>query len=113
MGPCYAAGQTGLATEVEVTVELREKNTQGDAGWIPQADFTTKLTSKHLTETVLMWSGVVTLPHDRGSKPCRLVIREYEQLAADERESQGQPAGAFFIAYRRERRLVYADSIEL
>jgi len=55
------------------------------------------------------WSGAVTLPAPRGSKPFRLVIRESESFIVD-----GEPGRVGDVLQRpTEWRLVFAETLEL
>jgi hypothetical protein len=82
----------------------------GDAGlplWIPMGD--TELsppdTSQGIANT--FWKGAITLPLARGTRPMRLVIREFERLPADDFD-RGDIGAHRFVD-----RLVYADVLEL
>jgi hypothetical protein len=65
---------------VVVTVEHREPGIPGELGWTPVGEHT--LPGAGLPQDKTKWSGQVTLPAPRGSKPMRLVVREYERLSA-------------------------------
>jgi hypothetical protein len=81
----------------------------GDGGlplWIPMGD--TEL-SRDTTQGIVntLWSGAVVLPFARGTRPMRLVIREFERLPADDLDRGN--IGATRIVDR----LVFADVLEL
>ena len=93
--------------QVEVRLETHDPEIPGELGWSaawPQnAD-----AQPHYLKPVLLnqaqfsyrWDGIVPLPAARGSLPMRIAVREYEYYPGD---MQRQP----------DRRLVYADTVEL
>ncbi len=78
---------------VEVSVERRRPDGEGELGWVPVegATFPLTFTRDHSGQTI--WTGQIKLPSS--SEPLRLVIREFERLL-----EQGTQLA---------RRLVYAD----
>ncbi len=98
-----AGGQIAGPARIVVSVETKIAGMDGDLAWQPAKgvnEFTLRgvllATGKPAT-----WTGDVILPNARGSKPFRLVIREYEQY----RTVAGGAADAG--------RLVYADVLEV
>ena len=89
-GPVYDA--PGAAT-MAVTVQ-----TQAPGGaWVSK--HTTALEASAPVGPDTLWSGQITLPAPRGSRPFRLLIEEFETFTTDGQTPQ--------------RRLVYADLIDL
>ncbi len=107
-GQSYNISKVAQANVVEVTLEGRRGNVEGDLGWTPLQDGTVEL--KHMrTRSSTLWRGKVTLPTARGSRPYRLVIKEYEVLQTDTTVAV-MGRGRLMAT---ERRLVYADVIKL
>jgi hypothetical protein len=81
----------------------------GDTGlplWIPMGDTAlSRDTSQGIVNT--LWSGQVVLPFVQGTRPMRLVIREFEPLPADDSNRDDISINRFVD------RLVYADVFEL
>jgi hypothetical protein len=86
----------GTAT-ITATLEMQAPGGRGSA-WLPVADIPLTAHTFHGPDT--LWTGSVVLPAARGSRPFRLVIREFETYPTD---SSG---GA-------RQRLVYADILDL
>jgi len=112
-GPGYTASGVGKGTsEVEVSIETRRTDVPEEVGWIPVPNGTFPLAVTKVRDSEIIWSGPVTLPEPRGSKPFRLVIKEYERFAAD-------AGGSVFLAAAAVgrgstvRRLVYASVLEI
>lgn len=82
---------SSYATRSEIDVLVQEKNPalQGDLAW------STVATSTLPGAATGTWTGGITLPAARGSKPFRLVVREYE------------------LPSKGGRRLVYTDAIQI
>jgi hypothetical protein len=90
---------------MEVTLEQRrpEMPAGDDAlAWVPVPDKTIELSS-HNVRGATVWDGRLPLPQTRGQVPYRLAIREYETLVT----SRG------LLGTTTDRRLVYADTIEI
>lgn len=124
-GIAYRASAAGqFPSEVEITVETAT-GPIGDLEWIPAEDFDTVALDRlgGLGQKMWdgLWTGEVTLPHDRGSQPMRLVVREYEVLLGDGTKLPDgfDLDGATMDEIRNapepelRRRLVYADAIEI
>ncbi len=91
---------------VEVTVEQRRTDVSGDLGWVPvpNGTFALEIPTRRRGATQV-WTGEVELPEPRGSRPFRLVIREYERHLF--METDNAPSSQVV------RRLVYADVLEI
>ncbi|HWI53752.1 MAG TPA: hypothetical protein VNT01_16565 [Symbiobacteriaceae bacterium] len=110
-GPGYNQSVLGRNTsEIEVTVETRVPNVEAALGWVPASSTVYPLALAEDDGESYTWSGGVTLPEDRGSKPYRLVVREYERFLADGL-SQNFKTAAFVPP--TVRRLVYAAVLDL
>lgn len=110
-GPGYRQSQVGrISSEIEVTVETRTPNVGEDLGWVAASSTAYPLRLTEDDGDDFTWSGGVTLPTDRGQKPYRLVIREYERFLADGL-SQNFTTAAFVNPTAR--RLVYAAVLEI
>jgi hypothetical protein len=99
--------------EIEVTVERRPAADQNTLDWIPEPQATVAQTgsmpvivpqaARRGPES--LWRGTITLPEAGASVAYRLVVKEYEVFYADE--------GGSLNDTRVDRRVVYADAIEL
>ena len=87
-------------------METRSNAALGDLGWVPGKEFELKRNNASNS-----WGGAVTLPAARGSKPMRLVFKEYELFKADSKGGPGSQGTADLTAYGS--RLVYASVIEI
>lgn len=119
-----AAGQ--FPSEVEVTVEVAE-GPSGDLEWIPvensSADGLDRIGGLGRKLWDGLWAGELKLPYDRGSRPMRLVVREFEVLLGDSDTPPGGIASSIAAPSSTKpgyspntelrRRLVYADVIEI
>lgn len=103
--------------DFEVVVETRRSDiSDPDLGWVPVPDANIQLLPHKVTDMVapLLWSGVITLPEPRGSRPYRLVVKEYERhINVEVAYKTGGGAGQTITQRRYGRRVVYADAIEL
>ncbi|KXK53475.1 MAG: hypothetical protein UZ07_CHB004002758 [Chlorobi bacterium OLB7] len=103
--------------DFEVAVETRRSDiSDPDLGWVPVPDANIQLLPHKVTDMVapLLWSGVITLPEPRGSRPYRLVVKEYERhINMEVAYKTGGGAGQTITQRRYGRRVVYADAIEL
>ncbi len=86
----------GTAT-MTATLEMQVPG-RADSAWLPVADI--PLTAHTFGGPDTLWTGHVVLPAARGSRPFRLVIREFETYTVD------SPGSV-------QRRLVYADILTL
>jgi hypothetical protein len=107
-----AAARTSIpvsgGSSVEVSVETRPAG-GGELGWVLVPDSTAVLQASAGLGMRRTWSGKVTLPAPRGSKPFRLVIRESEWFIVD------GPSVVTGSAVLRQaaRRLVFAETLEV
>ncbi|MBI2322219.1 MAG: hypothetical protein HYU88_09075 [Chloroflexi bacterium] len=103
-GVSYASSAAGSGPGVvEASVEERLAGVEGDLGWVPVPGLLGRpvpLLPQPGTRGTTQWAGQVTLPAARGSRPFRLVIREFERY---------RPAAGQGLV----RRLVYADALEI
>jgi len=97
----YAHGGRGV-NRMDVTIETRDPTTPGDLGWVRahRAKYHLKLSPVDARKHLWRWEDDLKLPGARGSKPYRLVVREYERYRAD-------PPN------RWAERVVYADTAEV
>jgi hypothetical protein len=87
--------------EMDVTLEEHDPAIPGDLGWKAVTGKQENLRSNPTATPYLWrWEGDLALPEKRGSRPYRLVVREYERYAADPPD-------------RRAERVVYVDTVEL
>jgi hypothetical protein len=97
-------------TFMEVSVEERRPDMEGDLGWQPApASAATVIADRVRTIDTVLWQGRVKLPADRTPGRFRLVIKEWESWLDDAAVAginvpEPQP---------RARRLVYADILKL
>lgn len=111
-GPAYSASHAGQSTsEVEVSVEKRSSVADEALCWIPASKDAFALQPVPGSNSTTVWSGDVTLPESLSSGSFRLVIREYERF----RVEGGKSLDLDNITWvsNTERRLVYADVLEL
>lgn len=103
--------------DFEVIVETRRSDINDpDLGWVPVPDADIQLMPHKVTDNLapLLWSGVITLPEPRGSRPYRLVVKEYERhINIEALYKTGGGAGQTIAQRRYGRRVVYADAIEI
>lgn len=103
-GSALGISSAGVGPEIEVSVETSNAESKDEVTWLPTLEAPVKLQQ---ASGAARWTGIVTLPGDRGAKPYRLVIREYEVFEALQ-------AGITAPAMpQSSRRLVYADAIEV
>jgi len=84
-------------------------------GEIVKEGITPRLPSAILLKGTV-WTGQVTLPEPRGTRPFRLVIKEYEWFLADEPGEGFAPSPSVPLTHAptpKARRLVFADAIEI
>lgn len=103
--------------DFEVIVETRRSDiSDPDLGWVPVPDADIQLLPHKITDDLapLLWSGVITLPEPRGSRPYRLVVKEYERhINMEVAYKTGGGAGQTISQRRYGRRVVYADAVEI
>jgi len=112
-GPGYTRGPVGrFPSELEVSVETRRPNVaDGDLGWMPAGPAPVALTLQVGGDPKnLNWNGLVELPAARGTKPYRLVVKEYERFLVD--AGAGSP-NSIAANVPTQRRLVFAAVLEL
>ena len=108
-GPSRGISEQG-ENQFEVRVESLAAGAADDAAWLPALDTPVELKLQRILERgVLRWGAQVELPADRGTRPFRLVFREYEQLPSDETVAV-MGAGTIQAPARR---LVYVDTIQV
>jgi hypothetical protein len=88
--------------EIEVSVEERNPQIEGDLGWVPTKEKPIRQ-STHQQGAGVIWIGEITLPKRRGSQRFRLVIKEYELYYEGIEEDPK----------KKKERLVYADALEI
>lgn len=92
---------------IEITVEQRIPNIEGDLGWTQQQ----KVAEQQAPGTGnLLWHGEVNLPSQRRPKEYRLVIKEFDALYTDPLPQRDGSRSAVAV---KTKRLVYADAIEI
>jgi hypothetical protein len=119
------SAQLAALPRIEVAVEKRIPGTTDDLGWLP-VTLPVPIEAYGLTEQdgavpELLWSGRVTLPPGHIPGQYRVVLREYDWLAADNPKWQGpaDPTSGSAadahdnLPFRPFKRLVFADAIEV
>jgi hypothetical protein len=101
-----AAAEGG--STVEVSVETRPAG-GSDLGWVLVPDATFRLQGGAQLGARRTWSGRVTLPAARGTKPFRLVIREHELFLVD----ADSEMKTVMVSRPTAHRLVFAETLEL
>jgi hypothetical protein len=103
-GLSYRLSAGGMGpSQMEVCVEERIPGIEGDLGWTPVPNACFPLRPAIIRGSpIRRWSGKVRLPSPRGSRPFRLVIREFELYPFE-----------LLFGVTRQRRLVYADALEI
>jgi hypothetical protein len=103
-----------VTLETQLAPGAIDADVTGSAGWgpVPGGEATVIMTPFQQVESRMIWSGEVTLPEAAkrmgGTRPFRLVIKEFEALRTDDDVKQlvlNDRAASF--------RLVYADVIEI
>lgn len=115
-GVSYRASVVGAVEgEVEVTLEEQTPSMGTDFGWTEIS--TTPIDRVNASFLGGYWGGVIKLPKERSATKYRVVIKEYEQFHAD--LIPGETAAATLSSSLKrtltkvERRIVFADTIEL
>lgn len=102
------------SSRMEVSVDTADTALSGELKWRPEPTPAVVLTARRPADNSMRWTwqGQVPLPYPRGSRPMRLVLREYEVFEAD---APPQPlvATALAVPSATVSRLVYADTFEL
>jgi len=102
-------------SRIEVSIETRRPDVDDpELAWVPVPDANIELISRKVNDINTLWAGTVTLPEPRGSRPYRVVVKEYEHFIRSGSEAGGSATlSAFHPAPVVERRIVFADAIEL
>jgi hypothetical protein len=98
-------------TSVEVSVETRRPNVEGELGWMPAPPNVAAVeqeASQPAGSGQLLWSGRITLPADRAPGQFRVMIREFEPWLDD-----ASLAAEGISPVNRPRRLIYAEALAL
>lgn len=97
-------------TAVEVSVEMRRSDIQGDLAWTLAPAHVAAIAVDQTNEIeTMLWRGRITLPADRQPGQFRIVIKEFESWL-DDATASATVAGQ---VVPRPRRLVYADTLAL
>jgi hypothetical protein len=80
------------------TVQMQPAGGGGDLAWVPVSVIV--LTAHTFGGPDTLWSGPITLPAARGSRPLRILIEEFESFDTD-------------VFHNQQKRLVYADILNL
>jgi len=94
--------------QIFVRVETLRTDVPEELGWVPVRDVEIEEEKVRRRGEVPLWSGKITLPVARGTRPFRLVIQEFEGYAYQPAAAQARMARV-----TRAGRLVYAHAIEL
>ncbi len=98
--------------DIEVSVETRRLGVEDpDLAWVPAPDVNVELVQAPVKDGATLWGGLITLPEPRGSRPYRVVIKEYEKFINMSMEYSA--GGSHFEQARFARRIVYADVVEI
>jgi hypothetical protein len=116
-GVSYIQGAAeGGPADIEVTLETRSSEAAGDFGWTAVPNGTVALKGQRvggLEPGHFTWAGKVNLPTNKGAKPYRLVVREFEKFVSDEVERPGRATITAAAVPKKVGRLVYAEVVEL
>jgi hypothetical protein len=99
------------SSQVEVRIERFLGEDEGAIGWVPVSVEPESLADTQVLPGQTAWTGTLTLPADGPDARFRLIVEEYEYFLGDDpafSAPEGRPFGQ-----DRERRLVYADAIEV
>jgi hypothetical protein len=102
------------SSRMEVSVDTADAALGGEFRWRPEPTPAVVLTSQRPADNTMrwIWQGTITLPYARGSRPMRLVLREYEAFEG-EATAQQLTAVAMVAPAPPVSRLVYADTFEI
>ncbi|MEB3255521.1 MAG: hypothetical protein VKJ05_03940 [Synechococcaceae cyanobacterium] len=95
-------------SELEARLERHHGPDEGNLGWVPVSLQPVPLTNDQSLHSLALWEGQLTLPSGDPHARLRVVIEEYEAFLGDLPGLQSKPFGT-----GRERRLVYADALEV
>jgi hypothetical protein len=101
----YGQGETEGGTEVEVSVESKQRD-EGELDWKPVETFKLQKPSPNIrvpSSESALWTVQITLPEKLESESIRLVFKEYEVFYSD----------LVPDARQKYKRLVYADVLEI
>jgi hypothetical protein len=111
-GTGYQANRSFACTSaIEARLERLLGPGEGDLGWVPVSLQPVTLKNVQAVKTLAAWQGNVVLPPGRPDAHFRVVVEEWESFLEDVPEAS-LPANAPF-GHGRQRRLVYADAVEL
>jgi hypothetical protein len=99
------------ASQIEVRVERFLDGDEGGIGWVPVSIEPQPLNDTQVLPGQTAWTGTVTLPADRPDARFRLIVEEYEYFLGDDPAFTAQAGRPF--GRGKDRRLVYADAIEV
>jgi hypothetical protein len=105
VGSMYGQGETEGGTEVEVSVESKQRD-EGELDWKPVETFKLQKPSPNIrvpSSESALWTVQITLPEKLESESIRLVFKEYEVFYSD----------LVPDARQKYKRLVYADVLEI
>jgi hypothetical protein len=108
---------------IEVVLETRQSNAP-DFAWVPVNNAKIQQAPPRALEerrsptpippaAKPIWSGEVNLPDDRGKKPFRIVVREYETYLADPAVAEAGAVVGSMVPQSRMQRIVFADAVEI
>jgi hypothetical protein len=95
------------ASRVTATIQLKSVDAAGRTIWFPSSEAELHRAAAEEGFAPRLWRASLTLPAPRGSKPMRLIIKEYEHLHVDAGDRSN------IMAVGSAERLVYADAIDI
>jgi hypothetical protein len=95
---------------IEARLERFLAPSEGDLGWVPVSLAPIGLVNVQAVQTLAAWEGSLALPADDADARHRVVIEEGESFLEDVPEASLPPEG---FGLGRQRRLVYADAVEM
>jgi hypothetical protein len=108
----------GRPMRVEFTIEEHDEQVPGEFGWRAVAPTKAQPNPVHVdqaqpsTGTPALWHTDMQLPGPRGTKPYRLIVKEYEPYVADRTEGIFTQA-ASMAGQLKDYRLVFAGEVRL
>ncbi len=112
-GVSYIQSAGGGPSDIEASLETRASDLSGELGWTAVANGTVALKAQRMPNLApghFTWTAKINLPTNKGAKPYRLVIREFETFISDEID---RTARATAVVHKKARRLVFAEALEL
>jgi hypothetical protein len=98
------------AGELEARIERFLAEDEGGIGWVPVSPETVPIASTQALRTLMAWSAELMLPPHAPGARFRIVIEEHEGFLGD---LPSQDLGGDRFGQGRDRRLVYADAVEI